>query len=82
MDVAALSKARRHVSGEISVCVCGDGGAPTTGQALAMVSMSGSTISSQLLLFVVESTPIAKRIMRVKLKHTLGYKSYCSVRSY
>ncbi len=39
-------------------------------------------ISSQLLSFVVEVAPVDERIMLVRLKHTLGFMSRCTVRTY
>ena len=39
-------------------------------------------VSSRLQLSVVEVTPVDEYIMGLKLKHSLGFMSCCSVRSY
>ena len=38
----------------------------------------GIDVSSRLLPFVVEVTPVDERIMRLRLKHSLGFMSVCS----
>ena len=50
------------------------GGIPITGPARAMIP-----ISSRLQLSVVEVTPVDKRIMRLRLKHTMDFISCVAV---
>ena len=77
VDIVGLSETRRPGSGEIS------GGGFTyywsgmsDGARLRGVAIG---ISSQLCSSVVEVTPVDERIMRVRLKHTLGFMSLVAV---
>ena len=77
VDIAGLSETRRPGSGEIS---CGDytycWSGTSNGTRVRGVAVA---ISSKLWPFVVEVTPVDERIMRVRLKHTLGFMSLVAV---
>ena len=57
----------------------GSGKTSSNGACLKGVAIS---VSSRLRLSVVEITPVDECIMRLRLRHTLGFVSCCSVCSY
>ncbi|MFV0264599.1 MAG: endonuclease/exonuclease/phosphatase family protein, partial [Kluyvera sp.] len=77
VDIVGLSETRRPGNGEIS----------SMGYTYYWSGMSNGArlrgvaigISSKLQPFVVEVTPVDERIMRVRLKHTLGFMSLIAV---
>ena len=77
MDIVGLSETRRPGNGEIS----------SGGYTYYWSGMSNGTrlrgvaigISSRLQPLVVEVTPVDERIMRVRLKHTMGFMSLIAV---